>query len=152
MWHAAHRPLCPKVDMKDRLVDLPLGLMEKNEMLESVCGKYPGRISACRFGVRSIRPYTWTGYGVNVPGSSKCASYKMTINVTVAGDSVKAKFLQEGRTERHFEATKDAKGNFQTAAMLGGGNAIQVSGVINGPESKVLLDGYCKFGGPLLPK
>jgi hypothetical protein len=36
--------------------------------------------------------------------------------------------------------------------MLGAGNAIQVSGVINGPESKVLLDGYCKFGGPLLPK
>jgi hypothetical protein len=96
--------------------------------------------------------YSWTGYGVNVPGSSKCASYKMTINVTVAGDSVKAKFLQEGRTERHFEATKDAKGNFQTSAMLGAGNAIQVSGVINGPESKVLLDGYCKFGGPLLPK
>ena len=96
--------------------------------------------------------YSWTGMGVNVPGSSKCASYKMTINVTVAGDSVKAKFLQEGRTERHFEATKDAKGNFQTSAMLGAGNAIQVSGVINGPESKVLLDGYCKFGGPLLPK
>ena len=96
--------------------------------------------------------YTWTGYGVNVPGSSKCASYKMTINVTVAGDIVKAKFLQEGRTERHFEATKDAKGMFQTVATLGGGNVIQVSGTISDADSKVLLDGYCKFGGPLLRK
>ena len=91
--------------------------------------------------------YVWTGMGVNVPGSSKCPTYKMTINVTVAGDSVKAKFLQEGRTERHFETTKDANGNFQTVATVGGGNVIQVSGLINGPESKVLLDGYCKFGG-----
>ena len=46
--------------------------------------------------------YVWTGYGTNVPGSSKCPTYKMTINVTVAGDSVKALFEQEGRTERHF--------------------------------------------------
>ena len=93
--------------------------------------------------------YAWTGYGINVPGSSKCASYKMTINVTVAGDSVKAHFQQEGRPERHFEATKDAKGMFQTVATLGSGNVIQVSGTISDADSKVLLDGYCKFGGPL---
>ena len=40
--------------------------------------------------------YGWIGYGVNVPGSSKCPTYKMTIDVTVAGDSVKALFQQEG--------------------------------------------------------
>jgi hypothetical protein len=96
--------------------------------------------------------YAWVGYGTNVPGSSKCPTYKMTINVTVEGDSVKALFEQEGRQQRHFEATKDAKGMFHTSAMLGGGNAIQVSGTINGADSNVLLDGYCKFGGPLIKK
>ena len=30
--------------------------------------------------------YTWTGYGINVPGSSKCPTYKMTIDVTVDGN------------------------------------------------------------------
>jgi hypothetical protein len=96
--------------------------------------------------------YYWIGHGTNVPGSSKCPTYKMTINVTVAGDSVKAVFEQEGRQERHFEATKDAKGMFHTSAVVGGGNAIQVSGTINGAESNVLLDGYCKFGGILVKK
>jgi hypothetical protein len=96
--------------------------------------------------------YGWVGYGVNVPGSSKCPTYKMTINVTVAGDSVKALFEQEGRPERHFETTKDAKGMFHTSAVVGGGNVIQVSGTISGAESNVLLDGYCKFGGILTKK
>jgi len=96
--------------------------------------------------------YVWIGYGINVPGSSKCPTYKMTINVTVAGDSVKALFEQEGRPERHFEATKDAKGMFKTTAVVGGGNIMQVSGTINGAENNVLLDGYCKFGGALLKK
>ena len=96
--------------------------------------------------------YYWIGYGINVPGSSKCPTYKMTINVTVAGDSVKALFEQEGRPERHFEATKDAKGMFHTSAVVGGGNVIQVSGTINGTDNNVLLDGYCKFGGPLTKK
>lgn len=99
-----------------------------------------------------IVKYAWTGYGINVPGSSKCPTYKMAINVTVAGDSVKALFEQEGRPERHFEATKDAKGMFKTTAVVGGGNIMQVSGTINGAENNVLLDGYCKFGGALLKK
>lgn len=96
--------------------------------------------------------YAWVGYGTNVPGSSKCPTYKMTINLTVDGDSVKALFEQEGRQERHFETTKDAKGMFHTSAVVGGGNVIQVSGTINGANSSVLLDGYCKFGGPLIKK
>jgi hypothetical protein len=96
--------------------------------------------------------YVWTGYGTNVPGSSKCPTYKMTINVTVAGDSVKALFEQEGRPERHFEATKDARGMFKTTAVVGGGNIMQVSGTITDADSTVLLDGYCKFGGALLKK
>jgi hypothetical protein len=96
--------------------------------------------------------YAWTGYGINVPGSSKCPTYKMTINVTLAGDSVKARFQQEGRPERHFEATKDGKGMFKTTALLDGGNVIQVSGTISDIDSNVLLDGYCKFGGKLTKK
>ena len=40
--------------------------------------------------------YTWTGYGVNVPGSSKCPTYKMNIEVTVTGTAVKGIFQQEG--------------------------------------------------------
>jgi len=96
--------------------------------------------------------YVWTGYGTNVPGSSKCPTYKMTINVTVAGDSVKALFEQEGRPERHFETTKDAKGMFKTTAVVGGGNVIQVSGTISDADSKILLDGYCKFEGMLTKK
>jgi hypothetical protein len=91
--------------------------------------------------------YVWSGYGVNVPGSSKCPTYKMTIDVTVAGNRVTAQFLQEGRTERHFEATKDGQGNYKTEAVVGGGNTIQVSGKITDADSTVLLDGNCKFGG-----
>jgi len=93
--------------------------------------------------------YVWTGYGINVPGSSKCPTYQMTIKVTVVGDSVKALFQQEGRPERHFETTKDASGMFKTTAVVGGGNIIQVAGTISDADSKVLLDGYCKFGGQL---
>ena len=93
--------------------------------------------------------YAWTGYGINVPGSSRCPTYQMTIKVTVVGDSVKARFQQEGRPERHFEATKDVTGMFKTTAALSGNSIMQVSGTISDGDSNVLLDGYCKFGGKL---
>ena len=97
--------------------------------------------------------YTWTGAGVNVRGASKCPGYKMTINVTVDGTAVKGDFQQEGREQRHFEATAGAGGAFKTVAKLGQGNTIDVVGTVNasGP-SKVMLDGYCKFEGPLTKK
>jgi hypothetical protein len=96
--------------------------------------------------------YSWTGYGTNVAGSSKCPTYKMTINVTVEGNSVKGRFTQEGRPERHFEATKDAGGLFKTKADLGGSSTMDVTGSLKDGDLKVLLDGYCKFGGPLTKK
>jgi hypothetical protein len=96
--------------------------------------------------------YNWTGYGTNVPGSSKCPTYKMTIDVTVEGNSVKGLFQQEGRPQRHFEATKDAGGLFKTKADLGGTGSMDVTGSVKDGDSKVLLDGYCKFGGPLKKK
>jgi hypothetical protein len=97
--------------------------------------------------------YTWTGPGVNVHGASKCPGYKMTINVTVDGTAVKGNFQQEGREQRHFEATAGAGGAFKTVAKLGQGNTIDVVGTVSaaGP-SKIMLDGYCKFEGPLTKK
>ncbi len=96
--------------------------------------------------------YTWTGYGQNVPGSSKCPTYKMTINVTVEGTAVKGLFQQEGRDQRHFEATLGQGGVFKTTAIVGGGNKMEVTGTIAGAASKVLLDGYCKFDAKLTKK
>jgi len=96
--------------------------------------------------------YTWTGPGENVRGASKCPGYKMTINVTVEGTAVKGEFQQEGREQRHFEATLGQGGVFKTKAMLGQGNSIDVIGTIKDSESKVMLDGYCKFEGKLSKK
>jgi hypothetical protein len=97
--------------------------------------------------------YTWTGPGINTQGASKCPGYKMTINVTVEGTAVKGQFQQEGREQRHFEATRGANGAFKTKAMLGQGNSMDVTGTIkDGGESKVLLDGYCKFDAKLTRK
>ncbi len=96
--------------------------------------------------------YSWTGYGVNVPDSSKCPTYKMTIDVTVDGDQVKGRFRQEGRPERSFETTLMKGGVIKTAAIVGGGNMMEVFGQIKEGDNKILLNGYCKFGGPLTKK
>jgi hypothetical protein len=114
-----------------------------------------GTLAALLFvGAASAEPvvYTWTGYGTNVPGSSKCPTYKMTIEVTVNGRGVKGKFQQEGRPERSFETTLDKNGVIKTAAALGGNNMIDVIGKIKDGESNIKLDGYCKFEGPLTKK
>ena len=96
--------------------------------------------------------FTWTGYGLNVPGSGKCPTYKMTIDVTVTGTDVKGRFLQEGRTERHFETTLAAGGAIKTKAKLDGGSTMDVKGTIKDGESRVILDGYCKFDAKLTKK
>ncbi|MBL8674873.1 MAG: hypothetical protein JNL07_08315 [Rhodospirillales bacterium] len=90
--------------------------------------------------------YVWNGPGT---GSGNCTSYKMKIDVTVNGADVKGLFLQEGRTQRHFEAKADATGAFKTTAVVGGGGTMYVSGKTTGDGGTILLDGYCKFGGPL---
>ena len=96
--------------------------------------------------------YNWTGYGVNVAGSSKCPTYKMVIDVTVDGNTVKGLFQQEGREQRNFETTLGQGGAFKTVAKLGQGNTIDVVGTIKDGDSKIMLDGYCKFEGPLTKK
>lgn len=96
--------------------------------------------------------YSWTGYGVNVPGSGKCPTYKMVIDVTVDGTDVKGKFQQEGRPERKFETTLGKNGAIKTAAMVGGGGMMDVIGQIKEGDSKIKLDGYCVFEGKLTKK
>ena len=105
-------------------------------------------------GAASAEPvaYTWTGYGINVVGSSKCPTYKMTIDVTVDGQEVKGRFQQEGRPERGFQTTLGKSGAIKTAAMVGGGGMMDVIGQIKDGDSKIKLDGYCKFEGPLTKK
>jgi hypothetical protein len=76
----------------------------------------------------------------------------MTIDVTVDGNAVKGLFEQEGRPQRHFEATKDATGAFKTKAEVGGGGSMDVAGSLKDGASQVVLDGYCKFGGKLTKK
>jgi hypothetical protein len=93
--------------------------------------------------------YTWTGTG---QGSGKCTSYKMTVNVTVEGTAVKGVFKQEGRAERHFETTLAPGGLIKTKAQLDGGNSMDVKGTIKEGESRVVLDGYCKFDARLTKK
>ncbi len=96
--------------------------------------------------------YTWTGYGLNVPGSGKCPTYKMTIDVTVDGADVQGRFLQEGRTERNFKATLGADMKFKTTAVVGGGNKMDVVGSLKEGASTIMLDGYCLFEGKLTKK
>ena len=96
--------------------------------------------------------YTWTGFGTNVPGSSKCPTYKMTIDVTVDGKNVKGTFQQQGRPERTFETTLDENGDIKTTAKVGGGNMMDVVGSVKEGAAKIMLHGYCKFEGPLTKK
>lgn len=93
--------------------------------------------------------FTWTGYGLNVPGSGKCPTYKMTIDVTVVGTDVQGRFQQEGRPERNFKATLAADKSFKTTAIVGGGNKMDVVGSLKEGASTIMLDGYCLFEGPL---
>ena len=117
----------------------------------AIVGTFAGLLFA---GTASAEPvmYTWSGYGINVVGSSKCPTYKMTIDVTVDGTAVKGKFQQEGRPERTFETTLGKNGAIKTAAMVGGGGMMDVIGQIKDGDAKIKLDGYCKFEGPLTKK
>ena len=96
--------------------------------------------------------YSWTGYGLNVPGSGKCPTYKMTIDVTVVGTDVKGRFQQEGRPERGFQATLGPDKKFKTTAIVGGGNKMDVVGSLKEGASTIMLDGYCLFEGKLTPR
>ena len=74
------------------------------------------------------------GYGANVPDSSKCPTYKMTIDVTVDGDHVKGRFQQEGRPERGFETTLLKGGHSMTLLAL-----VRSAGGIDSPRLVAVL-------------
>ena len=76
----------------------------------------------------------------------------MTIDVTVDGKNVKGTFQQEGRPERTFETTLDGSGDIKTTAKVGGGHMMDVVGSVKEGAAKIMLDGYCKFEGPLTKK
>ena len=90
--------------------------------------------------------------GTGVAGTSKCATYQITIDLAVDGKAVKGSFKQQGRPERTFTATLDDKGAFKTRADVGEGNTMDVSGTLTDKDSRILLDGYCKFEGKLSRK
>jgi hypothetical protein len=96
--------------------------------------------------------YTTTGMGTGVLGSSKCATYQITIDLSVDGKAVRGLFKQQGRPERAFATTLDDKGAFKTKADVGEGNVMDVSGTMAEKEGRILLDGYCKFEGKLTRK
>lgn len=96
--------------------------------------------------------YAWTGMGANVMGSSKCPTYKMTINVTTEGNEVRGLFQQEGRPQRHFEVNMNPDKSFKTRAVVGNNNMIDVVGSLKDGAPKIMLDGYCLFEGPLVKK
>ena len=89
-------------------------------------------LSAIGVGTARAEPavYSLTGMGTGVAGSSKCATYQIIVDVTVDGKAVKGTFKQQGRPERGFAATLDAKGAFKTKAEVGDGNSMDVSGTI----------------------
>jgi hypothetical protein len=93
--------------------------------------------------------YSLTGMGTGVPGSSKCATYQIIVDVAVDGKAVNGTFKQQGRPERTFAATLDDKGDFKTKADVGEGNTMNVSGTIAEGNNRILLDGYCIFSGRL---
>lgn len=93
--------------------------------------------------------YSVTAMGTGVEGSSKCATYKITIDVTVDGKSVKGTFKQQGRPDRAFTATLDDKNAFTAKADVGEGNTMNVVGSISGDYGRIELRGYCIFAGRL---
>lgn len=88
--------------------------------------------------------FTWTGYGRD--GSSSCPTYQMTIDVKVENNRAIGQFQQKGRTMRNFDLPINEKGEFKGQTVVGGGEKMEVSGLI-GNGGGILLDGYCKFGG-----
>src|SRR6478735_2907359 len=83
--------------------------------------------------------YTLTGMGTGVAGTSKCATYQISVDVTVDGKAVKGLFKQQGRPERAFAATLDDKGAFKAKADVGEGNLMDVSGTIADKDGRILL-------------
>jgi len=86
--------------------------------------------------------YSGNAMGV---GSGKCATYKMAIEVAINGSAVNGHIMQQGRTDRYFDATLGPDAAIKTKVVVGGGESMDVIGTINYKEARILLDSYCKF-------
>src|SRR5262245_45429453 len=118
----------------------------------SAAGTLAALLIAGSAGAQQPSGYTWTGMGTAVDGSSKCATYKMTVDVTTDGKTVKGMIHQQGRPERPFEAKLEQTGVFKTKVEVADGNTVELIGTITDKASRIFIDGYCKFEGPLTPK
>lgn len=92
--------------------------------------------------------YKWHGYGINVPGSSKCGGYEMNIQVNVEGSRVWGQWQQTTRVVRTFDFTMGADGSFGGKVDLGA-SIMTVSGRIAPDGARFDMKGYCVFGGTL---
>jgi hypothetical protein len=92
--------------------------------------------------------YTWRGQGENVPGSSKCGGYQMTINVYAENGKVWGDWQQTGRVVRNFEFPLAPDGSFKGAVDLQA-SIMNVKGEIGPDRARFDMKGYCIFGGNL---
>jgi hypothetical protein len=92
--------------------------------------------------------YTWRGYGENVPGSSKCPGYRLTIEAFVEGARIWGQWQQEGRVVRPFDFAIGPDGRFGGKVDLQA-SIMTVSGQVGPDQARFDMKGYCKFGGAL---
>ena len=90
--------------------------------------------------------YTWHGYGINVPGSSKCGSYELNIQLNLEGNRVWGQWQQRTRVVRPFEFTVAADGSFGGQVDLQA-SIMNVKGSVSGDSVRFDMRGYCVFGG-----
>lgn len=91
--------------------------------------------------------YTWHGYGINVPQSSKCPTYELNLSFYVENGKVWGDWLQTGRVVRKFEFTLAPDGTFKGEVDLQA-SIMYVKGQVT-PDGQARMDmkGYCIFGG-----
>jgi hypothetical protein len=92
--------------------------------------------------------YTWHGYGINVPGSSKCPGYELDIYLNHEGNRVWGHWQQRTRVVRPFEFTVAADGSFGGRVDLQA-SIMTVTGRVSGDNVRFDMKGYCIFGGPM---
>ncbi|MGQ0676219.1 MAG: hypothetical protein ACT4N4_09060 [Rhodospirillales bacterium] len=92
--------------------------------------------------------YKWHGYGINVPGSSRCPSYEMDIFVNVEGGRVWGHWQQRTRVVRQFDFPLGPDGSFGGKVDLGA-SVMTVSGRAAADGARFDMKGYCIFGGTL---
>lgn len=92
--------------------------------------------------------FTWRGVGENVPGSSKCGGYRLTIEAFVENGRIWGQWQQEGRVVRPFEFALGPDGSFKGTVDLQA-SIMNVSGQATADAARFDMKGYCKFGGTM---